>query len=330
MRALSKYSMEQWVLAGAFFGLGLILAAKAFLMPSADEGNVFSEGKMAEAYDPQVLIESNQSWGQFTPLAIDEKHSIYVSRLIVYKPAENVVEWLDPESSIGDIRVSWLLANGYSLEDPTVPEQDTDRDGFNTLEEFQAETQPRDRQSHPPFIVKLCLKEYEYIAFRLIFRGYSQDASGEGMVYQINLKDAPRRRTRLVRKGDNVEGYTIGEFREIKQERISESTGVTEVINLSELEVINPKLDEKIILILNKEQESDESRVVFDIPVPDLEPQPAEVQRGDSFELAGKTYQLISASRESATIKNTDTGEEITVARCETEEVTPAPSILFE
>ncbi len=329
MNMLSKYSVEQWVLAGAFLGFGLVLAAKAFLMPPADAGNVFSGGKMVEAYDPQPLVDADENWGKFLPLEIDDQHAVFVSRLIVFKPREGVVEWLDPSSSLGDIRVSWLLSNGFSLEDPTVPDQDTDRDGFSTLEEFKAETNPRSRDSHPPFITKLCLKEYEYIAFRLIFRGYSRDASGDGWVFQINLRDAPRRRTRLVRKGEDVEGYKIGEFREKKVEKISESTGAPEIVNLSELDISNPKLDEIITLVLNEEKESDESRVVFDLMVPDLAPQPAEVRRGDKFKVAGDTYQVISASREAATIRNTDTSEEVSVPLCEAKAAQPEPSILF-
>lgn len=284
---------------------------------------------MAEAFDPQPLVEANENWGQLLPLTLNEKHSTYVSRLIVYKPREGTVEWLDPESTISEIRVDWLLANVFPLEDPSVPEQDTDRDGFNTLEEFRAGTNPRDRNSHPPLISKLCLKDYEYIPFRLIFRGYSKDATGDGWVYQINLRDAPRRRTRLVREGEDVEGYIIGAFREVKKEQINASTGAPEIVNLSELDIKNPKLDEIITLVLNVEKEANESRVVFELKVPDLAPEPAEMRRGDTFKVAGDTFQVIAASRESATIRNTDTAEEISVPVCSTEEEPLSQPILF-
>jgi len=328
MSLSGKFSMEQWVLAGALLVGGVLCAVQAFFLPSPDAGSVLQQGKMVEAYDDSLLIAARETWGDNPPLEAGE-HRVYVSRLVVYKPEDNSVEYLDPESSLQGIRVSWLIANGFSLKDPEVPELDADQDGFNTREEFEAETDPRDAGSRPPIIRKLCIRDYEYIPFRLIFRGYSPNADGN-MIYQINLRDVPSRRSRLLSEGDEVEGYRIAEFRKKIVERENPNTGIIEKIDESELDIINLKLNETITLVLNQEQESDESRVVFRLDIPGMEPEPASVQRGDTFMVGKDQYQLTKAGAEQSTIMKTDDQTEVVVDQCNDPVELETPSFLME
>lgn len=297
---LDQIGPEQWFLTAAFIGLAILSGVIALLLPTAKDVTVIAGGKSVKEYSTESLEKATEAWEANPSLEIAD-HQVFVSRLIVYKPESESIEYLDPESEVNGIRVSWLLERGYSLEDKGVAASDEDQDGFTTKEEYVAGTEPKKFNSHPPFVLKLCLKDYEYIAFRLIFRGYSPNASGN-LVYQINLRDAKTRRSRLVREGEDIEGYKIGEFRKIIQEKMSPTTGIVEQKDLSELDIINPKLNETITLVLNEEKDANESRGEFDLRVPNINPEPASMQRGDKFTIDGVEFQLTQVAEGGATI----------------------------
>ena len=64
---------------------------------------------------------------------------------------------------------TWLLANNQDLLSPDVLTQDTDGDGFSTLDEWEWKTDPNNKDSHPPYWSKLFLKRFVRIPFRLRF-----------------------------------------------------------------------------------------------------------------------------------------------------------------
>ena len=67
---------------------------------------------------------------------------------------------------------AWFLENGLPLDDPNVPMQDPDKDGFTNEDEWRGHTDPNNKESHPPYHTKLFLANLEKIPFRLIIKAY--------------------------------------------------------------------------------------------------------------------------------------------------------------
>ncbi len=307
---------EQWVIFGAFIFLGVVGLVKAFTLP--DIQATIPGGKMTDpdSYDTAKIATIEEEWNQ--PLQLNATdHKVYVSRLIVFKPAEQVIVPLDDAGIIQGMTVGWLKENKLSLEDPNVAIGDPDQDGFSNLEEFKAGTKPRESENHPDLISKLCVKDYEFIPFIMEFKGYNPDPGGDGLVYQIKLPKVRGRNTRMVRKGEDLEGYTIGDYRKIIVDEYNEATGITEKVDRSELIVIHPILKTPVTLIYNKEIESDESRVVLKLDVPNVVPEPASLKRGEIFKIKDVSYQYISATAENAVVKQLESGEQFTIPQCD-------------
>jgi hypothetical protein len=77
----------------------------------------------------------------------------------------------------------WLEKFDLPIADGDVLTQDPDADGFSNLEEWQNNTKPTDKNSHPAFIAKLRMKSFIQEPFRLVF------ASWVGDTFAINTND---------------------------------------------------------------------------------------------------------------------------------------------
>ncbi|MGF1677926.1 MAG: Amuc_1099 family pilus-like system protein [Candidatus Methylacidiphilales bacterium] len=316
MKPLFQLRPEQWLLFGVFLFLGLVSLVKALFLE--DVSSNVAGGKQGEPpqFDLVKVHSLVEQWNKSPSLSISD-HQIFVSRLIVYQPQTGVIGYLAPEDTGPDkIRIDWKIKYGFPLDDPTIASADTDGDGFSNFEEFKAGTSPVDKADHPDLILKLCVKSYEYVPFRLIFRGYSPNISGTGLVYQINLLDVKQRNTRLVEEGQDLEGYKVGSFEKKIVKEFDEVIGIEVDRDKSELRIINPALEEPVVLVFNKETESDESRVVLQLNVPNESPAPAKLKRGETFKIRNKEYRLLSVSKDGAQVKDMANDQVIQIPNC--------------
>lgn len=251
-------------------------------------------------------------------------HAVFIPRLIVFYPKNNQIRALQMEDKGPDgIPFEWKRRFGFPLDDPAVVDADPDSDGFTNLEEFLRETDPTDPASSPPFIEKLCVREYNPVSLAIIFRGYNPDPQNPGSYeFQINLPEARINRSRRVRPGDTIEGYIVETFREKIVQRENPRTGIVETINESELDVKDPRLDKTITLIMNKTATSDESNVEFDLKIPNAKVEPSRVSIGQKFKAMDQEFQLRAASPDGATIRDLATGQDVDVPRCGTKRPT--------
>lgn len=127
---------------------------------------------------------------------------------------------------------------------------DPDGDGFTNLEEFNANTNPAEKNSHPPYLTKLFFRRFEQRPFRLVFSARVNN------VVQLNPRDLSDS-TLFLKVGDLVKGspYKVVDLK--VQEAFDASVGIkrdTSVVTLENLET-----HEKIELPKEKEINSPDS-----------------------------------------------------------------------
>jgi hypothetical protein len=303
-----KLQNEQWFLFAVLIIAGGLMAYRAMSLAPLDEipaGQVKNPPK----FDPTPYQDAAKRFLN-PPELKDGTHKVFVSRMVAYFPGEQAVKPISPDQTDpAGITIQWKLDNKFPIDDPAVAQTDTDNDGFSNAEEFKESTSPRDPQSRPSLLVKLRVEKYQKVPFRVILRGYNPDATTGQIIIQLNLLDVKTNKTRMVKEGDIIEGYKVGAFRKKIVTRFNPSTGANEQIDESELDLINQRLGETVVLIRNKEIESDESFVLLRVDSPQGKVEPPRVVRGEKFKLDGKEYQLLKPSEKIITIKDLASGK---------------------
>lgn len=171
-----------WAGIGGFFGLALAAGFLGLLQPGGwslpTELAAASKSRQAEA---KKLLEASRDREkhideQETVIreGTKENHRVFVSRTLVFLPEkkDEPVQALTRNSPIvtaDGILVAWKLQNEFDPADPGVAEGDPDGDGFTNREEFEAQTNPRDKQNSPAKETKLRVRSGEAVTLSVTF-----------------------------------------------------------------------------------------------------------------------------------------------------------------
>ena len=139
----------------------------------------------------------------------------------------------------------WLEEFGLPIAEGDVLSQDPDADGFSNLEEWQNQTKPTDKDSHPAFIVKLKLKSFVQEPFRLVFASWVDDT------FAINSNDL-KEPTQFLRLGDSIRGT---KFKLLKFTEKHETNQYGTRIDVSELTLENQETHEQVTLVKEKDHD---------------------------------------------------------------------------
>jgi hypothetical protein len=133
----------------------------------------------------------------------------------------------------------WLEQFDLPIADADVLAQDADGDGFSNLDEWQNQTSPTDKDSHPSFVAKLKMKSFAQEPFHLIF------ASWVGNTFALNANDR-KEPTQFLKLGDSIRGtkFSLAKFVE-KYDRNQYGTK----IDVSELILENQETHEQLTLV---------------------------------------------------------------------------------
>ena len=200
----------------------------------------------------------------------------------------------------------WLIKNHLDNLDPDVATEDPDGDGFTNLDEYKGNTDPNDKNSHPPYTTKLFLAQYIQVPFRLIFRGQPDDDT-----FQIDTVDV-NQPTQILKMGEQIQGtkFKIVKFEEkthTDANGIDHDDSELTVQNIETRRQGDPDSSEK-------EANSPDSYAKFkylwkgnlDITV----------KKDATFSLKPETdviYKLVDINEKEATIQNLKTKEEIKI-----------------
>ena len=150
---------------------------------------------------------------------------------------------------------SWLLDHNQDILASNVLDQDSDGDGFTTLDEFLGKTNPEDKNSHPPYWTKLYLKRFVRIPFLLRFEARNGDK------FQVNNVSDEDASSPFVKVGDMV---TLKDTK-FKVAKFEEKHKVIEGINkdVSELTLVNQKNGQVVVLPKETDVDSPTTYAVF-------------------------------------------------------------------
>ena len=237
----------------------------------------------------------------------------YISKTTVAADGTQTQQLIDPlDGGVGQelhppVPNSWLIDNKQDLLSPDVLTQDSDGDGFTTLDEFLGKTDPLDKNSHPPYYTKLFLSKIVNIPFRLRF-----DAKN-GDTIQINIIDAPDAPTWFGKVG-GVINYTKPPYKVIKFEpKTIKESGFNK--DVSEVTVQNTESGEQIILPKQQEVNSPTSYAVIDYK---WTGKPFAVKKNQEFTLKPEDavkYKALDFNEQSVTILKENDNQKLIIKR---------------
>jgi len=136
----------------------------------------------------------------------------------------------------------WLEQFALPIAEADVLSQDPDADGFSNLEEWQNQTTPTDKASHPAFTAKLKMKSFGQEPFRLVF------ASWVGDTFALNTNDL-KEPTQFLKIGDWIRGT---KFKILKFVEKYDANKYGTRVDVSELILENAETREQLSLVKEK------------------------------------------------------------------------------
>jgi hypothetical protein len=190
----------------------------------------------------------------------------------------------------------WLEEFNLPITEGDVLEQDPDGDGFSNLDEWQAHTNPTDKNSHADYITKLKMISLAQEPFRFVF------SSWVGDTYAINTIDR-RQPTQFLRIGETIRGTL---FKLVKFKEKNEKSKFGTDVDVSELTLENAENKDEITLTKGKTTTSPESVANFLYTWGG--DQRFSAKKGQEFSLKPQTeikYKLIDVQPDKAILINT-------------------------
>lgn len=207
-----------------------------------------------------------------------------------------------------DAYEAWFKKYHLDLNDPKMLDADPDGDGFTNREEFLANTDPLDPNSHPPYTDParfMKLKEYNEARLPVMLENIEGDKA------KLKRTDAEGK-TETVKTGDTVRGLPL---KVVKIESRQDVDKNGEHVDLSQVTVEDSATREKYVLMNNMPAKTSASNAVL---VTNDGKSSLRVHRGDVFTFpteGGKNYKVIDMSQDQVVLQQLDNQKMWTVPR---------------
>ncbi len=176
---MNNSAWDKFLLLGAavvVIGLSGLFVAKSlgfgetFKMEAAVPNNELPPTDEGTAEIARNFVVTENAWETPTKGAAPKPVPLFVSIPIVESRGE-LIDMLDPSAPKlrEPVTNAWLLDNGLDFLNSAVLQQDPDGDGFTSLAEWDAKTDPVDPASHPPYADKLVMHSRQKQEYKLRF-----------------------------------------------------------------------------------------------------------------------------------------------------------------
>lgn len=219
----------------------------------------------------------------------------------------------DVDTNNDGVPDKYIRDMGWPVE--TDVSMDLDEDGFSILDEYKLKTNPKDKNSHPPYAEKLVLKDLKSMRLPIVFRGVNiMPGGGKQLTFNWSGK-LPR--TYWVKEKEEIgdTGYVAGMVT-IKQEKRENplTPGKPKIVDVSTV-VLKRKSDGKeIVLQVDEIGKNTDVEATLDFLIDKLELKLIENQE---FKLREETYRVVAIDMAANTIKveNTANGKQKVVRK---------------
>ncbi len=281
------------------FTLQALAFADKFVLPKVTPQDDLPETEEAVAGMAKGFVEKSQSWSNPVKGAAPKPVPLFVSIPIV-EAGGVLIDMLDPNAPLlrPPVPNAWLMSNNLDFLNAGVLSQDSDRDGFTNLAEWEAKTDPNDSKSHPPYAEKLIFSGRQQEVYLLKFA--ARPDSERFQIARLPSSKWPQRDTFLMRIGE------VSKDQQFRIEAFAEKTALNNVgiqADASELTITYLPKNETHVLVRN-----------VDKPIPtyfadmkfELDPSYQQyVKEGEAFSLTADPetkYRVVKVEENSVTI----------------------------
>lgn len=300
--------------------------AGRFVQPAfTRQGATFTpDDKISRIRDDRASMDRQSDWKE-------APGSLFVSREYLVRDGRLIDILQGDEEIFPGIPNKWIKEHRLEYSDAKLPERDPDEDGFSNMEEFLAQTNPRDPASRPAGWTKLKLSGSKLEKLRFTFSEVTDSEGDTVKEVQINTigagdASATSGRTMFYKIGDSVK---IAE-RDATGRRVDTPTPFKVLRaqmrgNAEPVVILQNTADGKeIVLERGKVKDSPYALATLRDT---RSGQEFQLRTGDEFELpeGGGRYKLIDVSEEKAQIKDLRT-EDIAAVPREVPAIFPPPA----
>ena len=200
-------------------------------------------------------------------------------------------------------------------EDRSRAEDDADDDGFTNLQEFQAETNPRDLKDHPDLMALLCFKEITTRPYPFVFTSATHMPDGS---LQLIFNEGDR--TYFTKKGEAIgkTGLVYSNCIQKSERKLDPRMGVPIQIDRYEVSLFRPADGKTFVLHDNDPRATMEQQIVLTLTA-GTKTTEYRVSAGGILELDGQRYKVdvnlgVDGKPCSVVLENTLTARKSTVS----------------
>ncbi|MEI8242898.1 MAG: Amuc_1099 family pilus-like system protein [bacterium] len=239
------------------------------------------------------------------------------------QPSEtNLVEHVRIDSEGRGIPDKWRVRyfnHAFAMpEDRSRAEDDADSDGFTNLQEFQAETSPRDPKDHPDLMALLRFKENTTRAYPFVFMGASKMPGGS-LRLTFNMKGADSR-TYFTKMGEEVgkTGLVYSNCTQKTERVLDPKVGVPMNVDRYEVLLLRPADGKTFLLKDNEPRATMEQELVLTLTA-GARTAEYRVSAGGILDVEGQKYKVdvnlgVDDKPTSVVLENILTGKKSTVS----------------
>jgi len=201
---------------------------------------------------------------------------------------------------------AWFKKHNLDLNDPKMLDADPDGDGFTNREEFLADTDPHDKNSHPGIHKGIRLKEYSEVRLPLVLEAIEGDKA------RLRRTDQPDAKPITVKVGDTIHGLPL-KVTQVEEKEDFDKGG--EKVNISHVSLEDTSTKEKTNLL--KDLPARTSATYAVLASPDGKTT-MKVHRGDVFSWPaeeGSHYKVIDLSQDQVVLLQMEQHKTWTIPR---------------